>query len=206
MRSTKELWYILRHPVSGFEDIKYKKSGSVCLSTLISLLWFVASIVQNQYTSAWFNSNNTNQTNIFFIFIATTVMFLFFTVSNWSICTLFNGEGTFRQIYIVTGYALVPYIISIFVNTFCSHLFCIQENMFLQFISIVGTLYSLFLLSVGMMQIHQYRFVQMIIAVIISVVGIFLILLLCFLMIMLIREIFAFFQSIFDEILMRSMV
>jgi len=49
-KAFSELGYILTHPTDGFDTMKYKKSGSVWLSFLVVLLWFVASVVERQYT------------------------------------------------------------------------------------------------------------------------------------------------------------
>lgn len=201
-----ELRTILLHPSDGFDNMKYRKTGSMGLALIVVILWFIASVTERQYTNFRFNPFDTSETNIFFIFIATVVVFLFFTVANWSVCTLFDGEGNYKEIWIVTGYALLPYVISIFVTTLLSYVMTVNETAFMSFITIAGVLYSLYLLFVGMMQIHQYGFGRMLFAIVVSVVGIFMILFLCFLIIILFQQIFSFIGSVTEEILMRSMI
>ena len=201
-----ELMYVLRHPTDGFDTMKYKKSGSVWLSFVIVLLWFVASVAERQYTNFRFNPNNTNETNILFVFISTVVVFLFFVIANWSISTLFDGEGDFREIWVVTGYAIFPYVISVFVGTILSYFLTVDEGMFISFVTIIGLCYSLLLMVDGMMQIHRYSFGKVLIVLVVSVVGMFLILFLCFLVMILFQQLGSFITSVAEEIMMREMI
>ena len=201
----KEFRGILAHPSDGFDSMKYRKTGSAGLSFMIVLLWFIASVTERQYSNFRFNPVNTQETNIIFIFIATVVVFLFFTVANWSICTLFDGEGSFHDIWTVTGYALFPYVVSMFATTALGYALTTSEAAFMHFITAAGLLYSLYLLFAGMMQIHQYGFFRMLAALIFSVVGIFLVLFLCFLIMILFQQMGSFIRSVLEEILMRSM-
>jgi len=206
MNVFKEMMYILMHPINGFEDMKQYKTGSLYAAGIVSLLWFFASLVHTQYTSPWFNANDTEKTNILLIFVSTVVLYIFFTISNWSICTLFDGEGSYIEIVIVTAYSLIPYVVSLFAVSIFSYFLSLDEYMFINVITSVGLLYSVIMLMIGMIQIHQYNFIRMGFALIVSVIGVFLILFLSFLMLMLIREIIEFFRTITNELLMRSVV
>lgn len=206
MKQIKELLYILRHPSDGFELMKYNHTGSVILSLAIVLIWFVASVLERQAMSAWFNNFAVENTNVFYIFIATVVVFFFFTVANWSICTLFDGDGFYREIVIVVGYSLLPYVCSVFLRMILSQVMSLDESVFLNFITLAGVIYSVLLLVMGMMQIHRYPFLRLIIVLFFSVVGMLLIIFLCFLLIMLMRECLSFINEVIDELLMRNLV
>ena len=199
----REMASILIHPISGFEDLKYKKSGSVLLAFCIALLWFINTVLERQFTGFRFNTFDTENTNVFYIFISTVVLFCFFVLANWSLCTLFDGEGTLKEIFIVTGYAIVPWVLSIFITMALSHFMLLEETAFLSFITIAGMLWSVFLLFHGMMQIHSYSFAKTLFCLIGSVIGIALLLFLSFLLLLLFQQMFTFLSSVYEEIMLR---
>lgn len=201
--AVKEMFYILIHPVVGFEDLKYKKSGSVALAFIVALFWFINTVMERQFTSFRFNTFDTENTNVLYIFISTVVMFLFFVLANWSLCTLFDGEGTLREIFIVTGYAIVPWVLSIFVSMVLSHFLLLEESAFTGFIVIAGVLWTVYLLFQGMMQIHSYSFFKTLLCLIGSIIGIALLLFLSFLLLLLFQQMFTFISSVYEELMLR---
>lgn len=204
-KQVQELCYILRHTSDGFSSMKHYKTGSMGLAFAAALAWFLATIIRQQYTSFRFNIYNTIDTNIIYIFLGTVVVFLCFTVANWSVCTLFDGEGSYREIFIVTGYALIPYTFSSLLATLLSHVMGITESIFISILTVVGFLYSAYVLCVGLMRIHDYRFGKMLMSVIATLVFILLIIFLGFLLVTLFSQLFSFIGSVVDEVMTRGL-
>ena len=200
----KELKYIIFHPEDGFSVLHQKKSGSVILAVLSAIMWFFATLFARQYTSFRFNENNTNSFNIFYILLGTVGIFSAFAVANWAVCTLFDGEGSFREIFIVCGYAVIPYWFFQFVGLVFSHVLSLQESIVMIIFTVIGIGYTVFLLFVGFIQIHDYSFSKTLFSVIATVIGVFLIIFVIFLAIMLVQELSYFISSIIKECMMRS--
>ena len=202
-----QLWlewkYILFHPVKGFEDLKERKTGSTFISALIVLLWFFATVIERQYKQFRFNEYNVDNTNVQYIFIATIILFLIWVVSNWSVCTLTDGEGSFNQIWIASGYALSPLVISLIVVTICSYFFSLDDEIFVNAITAFGYIWMFLILFFGMMQIHQYDFGKTLITILFTVVGVIVILFLCFLVLVLFEQLFSFVSSVVEEAVFR---
>lgn len=199
----KEFKYILFHPVDGFDQMKEKKSGSFKLSALIALLWFIAATFERQFTHFRFNYFDTENTNVIYIFISTIVMFIFFCVANWALCTLFDGEGSIREIWIVSGYAILPFVVSVFLSALLSNILTVSEATFLNFITTAGLIWTGLLLLFGMMQIHRYDFKKTLFSILGSFIALALILFLVFLIILLFQQIFSFADSVYREIFYR---
>jgi len=200
----KELKYIIFHPEDGFSVLHHKKSGSVIIAALSALMWFLATLLARQYTSFRFNENNTNSFNVFYILLGTVGIFVAFAVANWAVCTLFDGEGSFREIFIVCGYAIIPYWFFQIVGLIFSHVLSLQESIVMTTFTVIGILYTLFLLFVGFIQIHDYSFSKTLFSVIATVVGVFLIIFVIFLGVMLVQELSYFIGSVIKECMMRS--
>ena len=52
MSPLRYLFYIFIHPVTGFEELKYNKKGSLVLANCIMLLFFVANVM-NKVVFDW---------------------------------------------------------------------------------------------------------------------------------------------------------
>ena len=119
------------HPFKAYYELKVEKKGSLLLANLILLAFFVTSILNAQLTGFHFNENRTDRFNVFITLGMTIGLFLIWVVCNWAISTLADGEGKFREIWIFTAYALLPYVISLAVLTILSNSLSLEESAFL---------------------------------------------------------------------------
>ena len=200
----KELLYILRHPSDGFEDMKQKEGGSVKLSTASLLLFFVASVLARQYTAPRFNFYEAASANIFYIFISSALLIMFFVIANWSVTTLFDGTGTFKQIYIVVSYSVTVYSVALLSKVALSYVLTIEEMFWLNAVIFIGFLYTVVLIFMGLMTIHQFTGSKNTVSILISLAGVAILLFLGFLLISLFGQLFEFIRSLADELLNRS--
>ena len=112
MDLTQKQWvkHSVFHPFEGFEDLRWKKGGSVLYATIVVLLWFVAQIIHDNLVGYQIAVTNTKMFSIVPYIVQTIAVFLVFVIGNWSICTLLDGEGTIKKIYIYSAYSLIPYV------------------------------------------------------------------------------------------------
>ena len=111
LSSLKYAGHVIFHPFDGFWDLKHEKRGSLAAANIILLALTLTMILQRQLTGFVFNTNVVEELNIVIIFSSVFVVFLLWCISNWSLTSLMDGEGTFRDIYITSAYALVPMIL-----------------------------------------------------------------------------------------------
>src|SRR4029453_18789058 len=103
----KYSFHVLFHPFDGFWDLKYDNKGKLRVSLAILLLLTVATILQRQYSGFVVNFNNPTELNSVNELKYIVLPFVLWCVSNWSLTTLMDGEGKFREIITATGYALL---------------------------------------------------------------------------------------------------
>ena len=132
MDLTQKQWvkHSVFHPFEGFEDLRWKKGGSVLYASIVVLLWFVAEIVHDNLVGYQFAVTNTKMFSIVPYIVQTIVLFLVWVIGNWSICTLLEGEGTIKNIYIYSAYSLIPYVVGLYVRTILSHVLIQDEVIF----------------------------------------------------------------------------
>jgi membrane-associated HD superfamily phosphohydrolase len=194
---------LLIHPISATEKMKEKESYSLIFATVIVGLFFLAAVVEYQYTGKNFNFNKPESLNVFFIMIRTILIFILFTVANWSVSTLLEGKGNFSQIWAFTAYSLVPYIIISFFSTIITNLISQDEEVFLSWFVYAGIILSAVLIFVTLMTIHQFTFKRTIFLILLTAFSIAVMVFLLLLFFSLVQQIYSFANTIYNEIRFR---
>ncbi len=208
MDLTQKQWvkHSVFHPFEGFEDLRWKKGGSVLYASIVILLWFVASILYNNAYGFQFYASTDKLFSIVPHIVQTIALFLVWVVGNWSICTLLEGEGTMKKIYIYSAYALIPYVVSLYVQTLLSHILIRDEAIFITCVSVIGLLWSVLLMFNAIKAVHQYSIAKTLLAIVLTIVAMLIILILLVLLVALFQQVYVFFSSIYTEITYRIRV
>ncbi len=197
-------FYIMRHPFEGYEDLRWKKAYNMKVAMVIVVLFFLVTIGDQVLTGFLHNHAMVKVFNIVPIIIQSIVLFFTWVIGNWALCTLFNGEGTMRNICVNTAYALVPYIIGKVVNIILSNCLTRDEYMFLNFVTYISVGYSILLLFSGMKTVHQYNFWQTILSMAFTIVAMVIIIILTVLLVSLFQQVYLFVYAIYTELLYRN--
>jgi len=101
--------YILKHPVDGFTAVRYENKGSY-VSAILIMLGVYGALLFDQFVTS-FSFNAAVRVDIYSIFTQFFIVWIAWIVSNYLVSSIYRGEGRFRDIFIGSAYALVPYII-----------------------------------------------------------------------------------------------
>ena len=194
---------IMFHPVDGYEEVKRGTVKGVGLSCLIVFGWFVIEVIRYQYTGFIFNSNRVSELNSLLILGRTTVLFLLWTAANWGLCTLTEGEGKFKEIWIASAYALMPYLLVSLIYVVLSNVLTGEEGVFLSYLNWLGLLWSAVLLLIGMGTVHRYGLKKTIISSGLTVVGVGCIIFMGLLLFSLFQQLFSFAFGLYREAMFR---
>lgn len=196
----------ITHPAEGFEDMRWKKAGSLKIAFAIVLLLFLAQIADGRLYGFQFGISYDKTFNIIPYIVKSIVLFGAWVVGNWAVCTLLDGEGTMKNICIYSAYALIPYIAQIFINVLLSHILIQDEAVFMQAIRIIGVGWSVILLFSAIKSVHQYSFGKTVFAIILTIVAMLIMLFLLVLFMSIIQQVYIFISTIYTEISYRVRV
>ncbi|MBR1864165.1 MAG: YIP1 family protein [Ruminococcus sp.] len=191
------------HPVEGFEDLRWKKQGSMKISLIIVFFLFVAMVADRQATGFQFNDNYVKIFNVVPLIVQSVVYYITWVVGNWSICTLLEGEGTFKKIAIYSAYSLVPYIVCTIIKVILSNFLVQEESIWISALAYLGLGWSIVLMIQAMKACHQYSFSKTLVSMLLTLVAMLLILFLAILLLSLFQQVYVFFYSVYTEIAYR---
>ena len=125
-------------------------------------------------------------------------LFLWVT-ANWCLTTLFDGEGSFKDIFIATSYSLAPLPLLIIPATLLTHVFTLNESGIVSMLVSLAWVWVGILVFSGMMITHGYSLFKNLLTCIATVVGAVFIMFLMLLFTGLIQKIVGFISSIMTE-------
>lgn len=149
---------VVFHPFRAFEEVKYKKQGSLVIAGILTVLLFASVVLQSTASGFLYNTTTAKSYNILYTLLETVGVLLLWSVSNWLICSLFSGKGTLREVFIGTTYACTPLIVLTFLRWLLSLFLPLTSSGFLSGLTTVAWIYAAFLLCIAMITIHEYDF------------------------------------------------
>ncbi len=197
-------FYIARHPIEGFEDLRFQwRNRQIYYSIGILFLFFISRVIERQSTGFILNTNKPEDLDIGMVMLQTVVIALLFIASNWAVTTFTNGEGNLRKIFYGTCYSLLPYSVSIILKAIASNFITYDESALLNVITYIGTLWSIWLLMNMVKGIHQFRMAGSVLTIVCTVAFMIVVAVLVALSISLIQQFYVFLLSVYNEIAYR---
>ena len=201
--NVKYAFYTITHPSNGFYEIRHRQKGSVPLAILFVFLFAVCFSANRQYAGFVVNFVNPMEVNSLTEMITVFVLFILFCVGNWSVTCLMNGEGRFKDIVTMTGYSMLPMILTQIPAIIISNFVVQDEEAYYYLILYFGIAWFVLLVITGVMTIHNYTFGKTLITLICTFVAMFIIIFIALLLYSLLTQVIAFVQSVYNEIVLR---
>ncbi len=200
---TEELiyaFYVIFHPFDGFWDLKHEKRGSIRSGFLILLVTVLSFFYQTVGTGYVFSGGELSTDSLFLTLASVVVPVFLWIIANWCLTTLFDGEGTFADVFTATCYALTPLPLIVVPATLCSNFLVAEEGSLVSMCTTIAFLWAGLLLFFGMMSTHGYSFGKNILTVLGSILGMVFIMFVAVLFTTLLSKMFTFVYGIIDEI------
>ena len=148
-------FHTMFHPFDGYWDLKHEKRGSVRAS-----LVFVALTIVSFYYQNIGQGYITNARGVYSTFWAQVtgvlVPLILFVVGNWCLTTLFEGEGSLKDIFIACSYSLAPLPVFIIGTTMFSNVALKNETDILELLVTFAFIWVFMLIFFGTMTTHDY--------------------------------------------------
>ncbi len=192
-------FHIIFHPFDGFWDLKHEKRGSV-RGAIFWLCITAATFVYQSLGTCYLQNPQGTTSSVFMSAISIVMPVILWVIANWCITTLFEGEGSFKDVFIATCYSLAPLPMLIIPSVLIANVLTLSELELVGMIEALAFGWMVLLVFFGMMVTHDYSLGKNVITAIVSIVGIAFIIFLAGLFTTLVSKVFTFFQSIYIEL------
>ena len=192
-------FHVILHPFDGFWDLKHEKRGSV-RGAIFFIFLTVATFYYQAIGQGYLLDPRSNLARVWEQVLGVLVPLFLFVLANWCLTTLFEGEGSFKDIFIACSYSLIPIPLLVVPVTVYSN-FCIStETDIIGFISTFAFIWLGLLVFFGTMVTHDYSMGKNVITVLGTIVGMVFIMFLAVLFTTLVGKIVSLITNIVDEI------
>ena len=195
-------FHVIFHPFDGFWDLKHEKRGNFKAGIFFVAITIFAFIYNAIGQSFWFDPENKG-IDMIGQFTGVLVPLFLWVVANWCLTTLFEGEGSFKDILLATCYSVLPLPMMLIPATILTHVFTLDEGTVVTLLITIGYIWTGFLLFFGIMVTHDYTFGKNILTVLGTLVGMIIIMFLILLFSGLFTKIVSFVVNIYTELSLR---
>lgn len=197
------LFHTVSHPSDGYYWIRHEGRGSIAIALLLVILYSVVFSLNRIGAGFIVNDIEPRTVNSVAELFGVLVLFFVLCAGNWSVTCLMDGEGRFRDILTVIGYALLPMIVTTVLATLVSRVIAENEEAFYFLIMGAGTAWSLFMMVIGIMQVHNYSFGKTLVTLFLTLAAVLIIIFLALLVIHFTVQVYTFLRSIYTELIFR---
>lgn len=198
----KQAFNSLIHPSLVFEDIAYKKTGSLYISLVVLILYYVSSVCEVIFGGFLYSNYDPATFNSLLVLLRSVGIVVLWIISNWLVCNLLGGLGRLREIIIVTCYSLMPILFSSVITLVLSNVLLPTETVFLGILQTIAMIHAGLMLVCGMIKIHDFSISRFIGTTLLSIFGIAAIIFLVIMLIMLLQQFGGFLSTVFVELIM----
>lgn len=196
---------LLFRPIKNFYRLKRERIGKVSVGLLMVVLVIVTFILKRQLTRFMFQDPllDPSKLNILSEALGVLVPFFLWCVANWSFTTLMDGEGSFKDIVMVSGYALFPVVLINLPLIALSWFLTMEEQGFYFMLDSISVIWTMLLLFISNLVVHQYTVKKTLAMIVLTIIGMGLIAFIALLFSTLIQQMYAFLYSIYKELIFR---
>ena len=192
-------FHVIFHPFDGFWDLKHEKRGSV-RGAVFFIVLAIATFYYQAIGQGYLLDPYASLASVWAQIFGVLVPLLLFVLANWCLTTLFEGEGSFKDIFVASGYCLLPIPLLVIPTTIYSN-FCINtETDIIGFIGTFAFIWLGLLLFFGTMVTHDYSMGKNVITCLGTIVGMVFIMFLAVLFTTLVGKIVSLVTNIVTEI------
>lgn len=203
LKGIKHIFYIYSHPFDGFWIMKKEKIGGYRFGLVMLALLVVTTSLRILNTGYLFSSGGVESFSVWLLALLVVVVVALYCIANWALTTLINGMGNFEEIFTSLMYSLTPIIILNIPLTIISNYFVQSEAAYYTFFNFIMIVFTVFLVLVGNMTIHEFTMFKSIWTTVITLLAMVGIAVVAFLAFNLISQVWLWIVSVFSELSFR---
>lgn len=194
---------MLKNPFDANYGIRRENKASYG-SALFMLLVFFAVIVLNKYYAGFlFKQVPDGYFNLLGDFLTVFGVFVLLVICCYLVCTINEGEATFKSLFIGAAYSLIPMMIALPVMFALSHVVSYNESVFISLVKVLAYGWTGVLLFLSIMYLNDYSIKKTLWTILLTAFTALITVALLFVVYVLISQLIDFISSVFGEVVYR---
>ncbi|MBQ7088489.1 MAG: YIP1 family protein [Clostridia bacterium] len=191
------------HPFQSFQALRTQKATSLLLACIFVVVFYIARVSQDLYGGFMYIIVDKANYNALFTLFGSVGILMLWVVTNWGICMLNDGKGSFMEVFCMSAYSMMPMIAYSVIFTVGSHVIPATNTDSFGMIGTILTIYMALLLLIGMTVVHEYSFFKSIGMAIVTVICMALAVFVLCSVVLLSQQFIMFIVSIVEELRVR---
>ena len=196
-------FHLIFHPFDGFWDLKHEKRGSLRAAIVYVAITVVVFFYQ-AIGSGYLVNPYGSYTTIFSQAMSVLVPLFLWVVANWCLTTLFDGEGSFKDVFVAVSYCLLPVPMLVIPATFLSNFVTTEEAGLISLVTTLAFVWMGIMVFFATMVTHDYSMGRNILTFLGTIVGMALIMFVAVLFTTLVGKIVSLITNIVTELQYRA--
>lgn len=190
-----------KSPMNRYYDIRRHRKGSVLGATVIYAVFFLVYMLYQTKKGFIYQYTAVEDMDIGGIVAGFFILLGLFIFCNWLVTSINDGDGTLAQVYMIPAYGSLPLMVSLLLITVCSYGMTYNESFLLTILLLIGIVWSVMLIFLGFMTVHDYSAKENIMSLLLTVVFMIIVAVMVLIIVIMSEELYEFLYTIAQEVL-----
>lgn len=194
---------LLKNPFDASYGIKREKRASYLSALFLLLLYFGLTVLNKYYAGFLFKQVPDGYFNLLGDFLTIFGVFFLLVICCYLVCTITEGEATFKSLFIGLSYALIPLVLALPVVFALSHVLSYNEAVFISLIKTLSYGWTAVLIFLVIMYLNDYTIRKTIWTILLTAFTALIAVALLFVVYVLVSQLVDFLSSVYGEVVYR---
>ena len=191
---------VARHPMDSYYDIRVGLKGTVLGASILYALLFIAFMLYMLGKGFIYQYYDVEDLDVSSIVVGFFAIIILFVVCNYLVTSINDGEGSLKQVYLIPAYASIPLTIALFSITAVSYVVTTNEAFFLSVGLLIGAVWTIILLYIGLQTVHNYTAGETIKSVLLTFLFIFVVVVVIMIVTIMWDQVWTFLSTLGEEL------
>ncbi len=189
-----------RHPMDAYYDIRVEKKGTVLGASILYGILFLAFMLYMLGKGFIYQYVDVQELDISSIVVGFFAIIILFVVCNYLVTSINDGQGSLKQVYMIPAYASMPLSLALLGITVVSYVVTTNEAFFLSVAMVIGVVWSLILLYIGLQTVHNYTAGETVKSIILTFLFIFIVVVVIMIVTIMWDRVWSFISTLGEEL------
>ncbi len=191
---------IARHPMDSFYEIRVGRQGTVLGATILYIFAFVVFMFYMLGKGFIYQYVDVQDLDVSSIVVGFFAIIILFVVCNYLVTSINDGQGSFKQVYMIAAYASLPFSLALLGVTIMSYAVTTNEAFFLSVAMTAGVCWFLIDLYIGLQTVHNYSAKETVKSILLTALLIFVVIVVIMIITIMWDQVWTFLSSLGEEL------